>query len=136
MQFKVWTEKNETWLNKTWALITVKFIYHKNFILYWLDNYKTEFNPFSFADLIFGASPPSSYLVTLSLLCFPCLVTYLIIFYSSQYILRYKCPRKMYYISNNWKLSQEHAEAFKFVLTLILSELRPSKEVSFFPFRS
>ena len=38
----------------------------------------------------------------------------------------------MHYISNDWELSQEHGEPFKFVLALILSELRPSKEASFF----
>ena len=122
--------------NKTWVPITVRLIYHKDFILgYWLNNYKTEFNPFSFADLIFWGKP-SIIQVTLSMLYFyKNMIIVKIIFYSSQYISRYKRPRKMYYISNDWELSQEHAEPFKFVLALILSELRPSKEVSFF-FRS
>ena len=39
---------------------------------------------------------------------------------------------KMYYVPNDWKLSQNYVEPFRFVLTLILLELQPSKEVSFF----
>ena len=42
----------------------------------------------------------------------------------------------MYYISIDWKSSQEYSEHFKFVLPLIVSELRPSKEVSFFSVQS
>ena len=38
----------------------------------------------------------------------------------------------MCYIPNDWKLSQNYVEPFTFVRSLILLELQPSKEVSFF----
>ena len=38
----------------------------------------------------------------------------------------------MFYIPNDWKLSQNYVEPFRFVLSLILLELQPSKKVSFF----
>ena len=41
----------------------------------------------------------------------------------------------MCYIPNDWKLSQNYVEPFTFVRSLILLDLQPSKEVSFFSAR-
>ena len=57
-------------------------------------------------------------------------------FHSNWYKLSYKRPSRMYYVPKDWELSQDPAEPFRFVLPLILSKLRPFKEVSFFSVQS